>query len=208
MLETLLVNLREHGIKYLLTVLFGAVAWWLGNRRARANWRNREFADRLNVSLNILQDGRLLIRTILEKSCVEIFLNSAAVDSVLASTKQTTAADPLLPLPKDDYWYYLNAVLNEVSEKFAEGQIRRDLGLPVSSGQYLMCLTYESAGQLRTRKVRAMVIQKSVLLSLPTEQPKFNSEHHITRWETLHKMKATYATKPWQFIEVEICIAT
>ena len=206
MLDTLLVNFREHGIKYLLTALFGAVAWWLGNRRAKANWRKREFADRLNVSLNILADGRLLIRTLLEKSCEAIFLNSAAVDAVLAATKQTTAADPLLPLPKDDYWYYLNAVLNEVSEKFAEGQVRRDLGLPVNSAQFLMCLTYESAGQLKTRKVRAMVIQKSVLLSLPTDPPKFNSEHHITRWETLHKMKAAYAARSWQFIEVEICI--
>ena len=206
MLETLLVNLREHGIKYLLTAGFGAIAWWLGNRRARASWRKREFGDRLNVSLNIVADGRLLIRTLLEKSCQAVFLNSAAVDTVLASSKKTTAADPLLPLPQEDYWYFLNAVLNEVSEKFAEGQLKRDLGMPVTAGQYLMCLTYESAGQLKTRKVRAMVIQKSVLLGLPVEPPKFTSEHHITRWETLQRMKAAYGVKPWQFVEVEICV--
>ncbi len=206
MLETLLTNLREHGLKYLYTLAFGAIAWWLGNRRARARWRKREFGDRLNVSLNIVADGRLLIRTLLEKSCEAVFLNSAAVENVLAASKQTTAADPLLPLPQDDYWYYLNAVLNEVGEKFAEGQIRRDLGLPVTSGQYLLCLTYESAGQLKTRKVRAMVIRKETLLALPQEAPKFTSEHHITRWETLHKMKDAYQKRPWQFVEVEICL--
>jgi hypothetical protein len=206
MLETLLINLREHGIKYLLTAAFGAVAWWLGNRRARAKWRRREFSDRLNVSLNILVDGKLLIRTLMEKSCGEVFLNSAAVDAMLAASRQTTAADPILPLPKEDYWYFLNAVLNEVSEKFAEGQIRRDLGLPITRGEYVLCLTYESAGQLKTRKVRAMVIRKDALLSLPTEPPKFNSEHHITRWETLHKMKAAYAATPERFIAVEICV--
>lgn len=205
MLETLLINLREHGIKYLMTAGFAAVAWWLGNRRARAKWRRREFSDRLNVSLNVLLDGKLLIRTLMEKSCEEVFLNSAAVEAVLAASKQTNEADPLLPLPKEDYWYFLNAVLNEVSEKFAEGQIRRDLSLPVTRGEYVLCLTYESAGQLKTRKVRAMVIRKDVLLSLPAEAPKFNSEHHITRWKTLHTMKAAYGLTPERFLAVEIC---
>src|SRR5436190_1953837 len=161
MLENILFYLREHGIKYLFGAAFGAVAWWLGNRRARARWQKREFGDRLNVSLNILTDGRLFIRTILEKS---------------------------------------------LSEKFADGQVKRDLGLPVTCGSYVMCLTYESAGQLKTRKVRAMMIKKETLQSLPTEPPKFTSEHHITRWETLHKMKAAYEARPWQFISVEICV--
>jgi len=206
MLETLFHSLREHGLKYLFGAAFGVIAWWLGNRRARAKWQKREFGDRLNVSLNTVADGRLLIRTLLEKSLSEVLLNTAAVDAVTAATKQTTAANPILPLPKDDTWYFLNAVLNEVSEKFAEGQIRRDLGQPVTCGTYLMCLTYESAGQLRTRKVRAMIIRKETLLSLPAEPPKFSSEHHITRWETLHKLKNAYQAKPWQFIELEICV--
>ena len=30
MLETFLIYLREHGIKYLFGAAFGAVAWWLG----------------------------------------------------------------------------------------------------------------------------------------------------------------------------------
>jgi hypothetical protein len=206
MLENILFYLREHGIKYLFGAAFGAIAWWLGNRRAKAKWQKREFGDRLNVSLNILTDGRLFIRTLLEKGLAEVFLNSAAVDVVTAATKQTTGADPILPLPKEDYWYYLNAVLNEISERFADGQVKRDLGQPVNCGSYAMCLTYESVGQLKTRKVRAMLIRKETLLSLPVEPPKFTSEHHITRWETLHKIKAAYQTKPWQFISVEICV--
>ena len=55
----------------------------------------------------------LLIRTLLEKSCEEIFLNKVAVETIVAAARKTTERNPLLPLPKEDYWYYLNAVLNE-----------------------------------------------------------------------------------------------
>lgn len=206
MLESLLKNLQDHGIKYLLAGAFAAIGWWIGLRRARARWRRREFLDRINVSLNILNEGRLQIRTLVEKSCDEVFLNSAAVETVLAAAKKTTADNPILPLPQNDSWYFLNAVLNEVGEQFAEGQVKRDLGLPVTRGQYLLCLTYESAGELRTRKIRAMMIRKDILLNLPAETPQFDSPHHITRWKTLQHMRAAYEKTPEQFIAVEICL--
>jgi hypothetical protein len=206
MLEQIWSNVRDHGIKYLVAGLFAAAAWYVGNRRAHAKWRRREFLDRLNVSMNLLIDGRLQIRTLLEKSCQDVFLNSAAVEAVVTASKRTTAADPILPLPKDDYWYFLNAVLNDVAEQFAEGTVKRDLGLPVNRGLYLMCLTFETAGELRTRKVRAMMVRKDVLLNLPEETPKFDSPHHVTRWQTLQQMRGAYETSPWRFIEVEICL--
>ncbi len=206
MLETILTHLRDRGLQWLvalaITSLGGLVAWW----KARQRWRRREFLDRLNVSLNLLVDGKLLIRTLLEKSCQDIFLNSMAVKEVLKASGQTTPTDPLLPLPQEDYWYYLNAVLNEVGEKFSAGQIRRDLGEPVRRGLYLVALTFECAGEMKTRKIRAMVIRKELLVDLPAETPQFNSPHHITRWNTLQQMKAAYAATPWKFIEMELCV--
>lgn len=182
------------------------IGWWIGKRRAQAAWKKKEFLDRLNVSLNSIIDGKLLIRTVLEKSCQEIFLNTVAVEAVLEASKQTTATDSTLPLPKDEYWYYLNSVLNEIAEKFALGAVKRDLGQPAQVARYVICLTCESAGELKTRKVRAMLVQKSLLDALPAECPKLESPHHSTRWDTLKQLAAERMKNPYKFLEIEVAI--
>jgi hypothetical protein len=206
LIDTLVGHASDHWVKIATAAAFMLIGWFFGKRRAKANWAKKEFLDRLNVSLNVIENGKLLIRTILEKRCEDVFLNSVAAETVVQASRQTTADDPLLPLPKDDYWYYLNAVLNEIAEKFAEGQIRRDMGLPVQKTVYVMCLTSESAGPLKTRKVRAMVVRKSLLEKLPAEPPAVESPHHVTRWETLKKLAAAYQTTPHRFLEMEICV--
>ena len=114
--------LDDNWLKFLTGLLLAGAGWFLGQWRARRKWQKKEFLDRLNVSLNTIQDGRLLIRTVLEKSCQEIFLNDLAVAAVTDASQRTTEGDPTLPLPQDDYWYYLNSVLNEVGEQFSEGR--------------------------------------------------------------------------------------
>ena len=184
--------------------MFTILGWGVGRWRARRAWQKRDFLNRLNFSLNLLQDGKLQIRTLMEKSCEDVFLNQSASERVLASAKQTTAAHPFLPLPQADYWYYLNQVLNELAEKFATGPLKRDLKLPVTSALYLVCLTSESAGEIRTRKIRAMIIRKVQLQQLPESVPQLESPHHITRWETLQKMQAAYQKTPYLFLEMEL----
>ncbi len=199
-------TLHDHWTKFLYAALIAAVSWFLGRRRERAQWGRREFFDRLNISLNEIRDGKLMIRTIAEESCLEVFLNSVAVSVLVGAARHTTVDDPLLELPEHDYWYYLNSVLNKVGEKFAEGQIRRDMGLPVTTARYVMCLTSESAGEVRTRKIRAMLIQKNLLLNLPKEEPTYESPTHATRWKTLKYLAAQIERTPYKFREVEICI--
>lgn len=203
-LEQWIGQVREHGSKLLAAAVFTVIGWGIGRWRSRRAWRNRDFLNRLNFSLNLLVDGKLLIRTLMEKSCEEVFLNQSAAEAVLASAKRTTAANPLLPLPNEDTWYFLNQVLNELAEKFAEAPLKRDLKLPATTARYLVCLTSESAGEIRTRKIRAMIIRKDQLLSLPAEAPQFESPHHITRWETLRIMQVRYSTTPEQFLELEL----
>lgn len=196
----------QHWAKFVTAALFMAVGWYVGRRRAMSEWRRKQFFGRLNISLNTLQDGYLRIRTIVEKTCDEVFLNSLAADTVSKAARKTTEKNPILALAKDDYWYYLNAVLNEVAERFAAGQVKQDLGLPVTKDRYLICLTSENAGALRTRKVRAMLIKKKVLEALPEEEPKFEHPNHRTRWETLQFLAAEYRKQPHQFIEMEIAM--
>jgi hypothetical protein len=196
-----------HWVKFLTGLAFMAVGWWIGKRRARAEWRKKQFFDRLNISLNILTPGQpLLIRTLVEKSCQEIFLNKVAVETVLDAAKRTTERNPILPLPRNDYWYYLNAVLNEMAEKFSVGELRRDLGQPVTTGRYLICLTSEAAGAIRTRKIRAMTVRKEVLLNLPADPPPFERPWHSNRWDTLKVLADEYRRDPEQFMEVELSV--
>jgi hypothetical protein len=179
--------------------LFG---WW----RARKRWQKKEFFDRVNFSLNSLVDGKLLIRTLMETSCKAVFLNQVAVNQILTAAKQTTAADPIIPLAQDDYWFFLNGALNEVSEKFATGFLKRDLGASVQTGRYLLCLTNECDGDIRTRKIRVMLIQQQLLEKLPEEQPELESPNHSTRWKTLQAMSERYQSTPHQFLSVEILL--
>lgn len=205
-LDTIAEYLHEHWIKFLVAMLFMAAGWWFGKRRAASQWKRREFLGRINFSLNTLQEGKLLIRTLSEKSCEEVFLNQIAVEKVIAAARETTADDPTLPLPQDEYWFYLNPVLNELSEQFSLGMLSRDMGLPVERASYLIALTSERAGEIRTQKIRAMVIHKTLLENLPEEEPEYESKNHATRWKTLNTLARLYKTQPWKFQDVEICI--
>lgn len=198
--------ITEHWLKAVMAALFLGVGWLWGQRRAKIQWQKKEFLDRLNISLNTIADGTLLIRTLVEKPCEEVFLNSVAVKQLLAAAPQTTADDSVIPLPKDDYWYFLNSVLNEISEQFAFGLIKRDLGLEVKGERYLICLTNECDGEIRTRKIRAMVVQKKLLTKLPEEPPKFESPNHATRWRTLQQLAAGFDKEPHRFLDMEICV--
>lgn len=199
-------TLREHSVKVLAGFVLMLVGWYFGRVRARRHWEKQEFLDRLNLSLNTINDGVLKIRTLSEKRCEDVFLNSVAAETVTHLAKRTTAKDPILPIPQDDMWYFLNAVLNDLSEQFAVGLLKRDLGSPVASAIYLVALTCETAGDMRTRKIRAMVVKKSLLTNLPAEAPKFEADRHGTRWQTLQFLAAEYAKNPWRFLEVELCV--
>lgn len=187
-------------------VLAAGLASYLAGRRAKMRWLKRDFLNRFNVSLTTIEDGVLKIRTILEMDCDTIFLNPAASKRIVQFARQTTVDDPVLPIPKDDCWQFQNAVLNEISERFAAGQIRRDLGLPVERGEYVLCLTCERAGAVRTQKVRGLLMKKALLLQLPKTKPSFESPSHETRWTTLQQLASQWESHSYRFIELEICI--
>lgn len=198
--------LREHWAKILYSLAALLVGTWWGKRRARAEWSKKRFLDRLNFSLNSVRDGTLEIRTLGEMNCRDVFLNEVAAERVRAAALKTSADNAILPLAPEERWYMLNAVLNEISERFAPGFLKRDLNQPAQCGQYLICLTYENAGDLKTRKIRAMIVRKSLLLDLPADAPKFERPHHDIRFNTLRQLAAAHAADPSNFLDVEICI--
>tara|TARA_R110002096_G_scaffold147671_29_gene307908 strand:- start:1703 stop:2311 length:609 start_codon:yes stop_codon:yes gene_type:complete len=197
--------LKEYWFELTTSLIFLGAGWAIGMHRAKRKWAKREFYDRLNVSLNILRDGKLKIRTLVEKSCEEVFLNAATTQAVTEAARRTNSNDSILDLPIDEYWFYLNSVLNEISEHFAAGYLKRDAGEALLTEKYLVCLTSEEAPEIRQRKVRAMMIRKDVLTQLPAEKPQFESPFHETRWKTLQQISAEYGREPRRFIEVEVC---
>jgi len=198
--------LRDHWASVVFSLAgIGVGAWW-GRHRARRQWERKEFLHRLNVSLTSIHRGTLRIRTVLEKNLQDVLLNRVATEKVLDAATRTTEADPVLPLAKDDAWFLLNGVLNEVSEHFATGLLREDLGAPTATGRYLICLTHEVAGAVRTRKIRAMMVQRELLENLPDACPALESPNHTTRWDTLQVMARLWQTEPWHFLQVEVSV--
>lgn len=204
--KTIVSEVQEHFLKVLVGFVLMGLGWYFGQWRAHFNWKNREFLDRLNFSLNWIEGGTLRLRTLAEKPCEDVFLNLTATTAVLNAAKQTTESQAILPLPDEDYWYYLNSVLNELSMQFAEGHLRKEQGQPVSTATYLIAITCEHAKELRMRKIRAMIIQKSLLLQLPKVPPKFEKPHHSVRWATLVELSRLYSQHPGRFLEVELSV--
>ena len=198
--------ISDHWLKAVTAVGLTTLGWLVAHWRASRAWKKREFYERINFSLNSVVDGTLRIRTLCEKSCTEVFLNDFAVNQLMRLVDQTTPEDPCVPIPQKDSWYFLNAILNELSEQFALGLLRRDAGQSAESLDYLICLTNECDGELRTRKLRAMVIRRDLLLELPADPPRFESPHHRIRWQTLTQLQARYASEPWRFLEVELVV--
>ncbi|MGL6097656.1 MAG: hypothetical protein ACRC7O_17890 [Fimbriiglobus sp.] len=189
------------------TPLSFLVGRYWGRYKARREWHAKEFMGRVIVSLNVFADGFLKIRTVMERSLEEVFLNQVAVDKVLAAAEKCTTADPLLPLEPNDRWYILNFVLNAVAEHFVDGQVRLDAGQPVTKVRYALFLTCELVGEERVRKVRAMLVKEEILRNFPeTAGIGLENPWHIDRVKTLRRAAEVFAADPDQFLVLEVCV--
>jgi hypothetical protein len=189
------------------TVTFFAGRWW-GRYKANRQWHKKEFLDRIIVSLNIFNDGFLKIRTVLERSLEQVFLNPVAVDKVWDAANATTTDHPIMVIPKADRWYLLNFVLNAVTEHFVAGHIKQDAGLPVTKLRYALFLTCEMVGDERIRKVRAMLVRQDVLENFPyaDTMPQLENHWHDVRVKTLRRAAELYKKEPDNFLTLEVCV--
>lgn len=189
------------------TATFFAGRWW-GRYKANRQWQRKEFLDRVIVSMNIFADGALKIRTVLERSLEQVFLNPIAVQKVWAAAKACTIDNPIMPIAKPDRWYLLNFVLNSVSEFFVDGQVRLDAGQPVTKVRYALFLTCELVGEERIRKVRAMLVRQDVLENFPYPDtlPKLENPWHDARVTTLRKAANLFQKEPDNFLTLEVCV--
>jgi hypothetical protein len=196
--------IREHAFDVVSGVGLLVCGWFVGRWRTTRQWASQEFFARLHISLTLIRDGRLSIRTLGERSCIDVFGNSEAARAIADAARRTPHDDPLLDLPREGYWSFLNSVVNELSSLCAQGFIADDLGATVRRGSYIVCLTCERGADVRTRKVRAILVRKEVLFALPESMPSLDREQDVVRWRTLQSLAADYPKRPWRYVEVEL----
>jgi hypothetical protein len=208
-MAALITFVQQHWTEAVASIVSLILGGLFGRWRAWKRFSNRAFFDRITVSLNYVEDGKFKIRTLLERSAMEVFRNAEMMRAVMAACGKK-GQGPLLALPEKDYWYYLNPVLNVISERFAEGYVRREAGVGGSEQTYLLFLTCENdeGVAVRQRKVRAMLIRESVLLSTVDVTPEFRNEFQKARWETLRKVRQELATRPEtkRIRQVTVCV--
>lgn len=189
------------------TATFFAGRWW-GQYKANRQWQKKEFLDRITVSLNIFAGGYLKIRTVMERSLSEIFLNKVAIAKIWAAARATAPDRPVMPIPKEDRWYLLNFVLNAVAEHFVNGHVKQDAGQPVATVKYALFLTCELSGEIRIHKVRAMLVREDLLLDFPyaDAMPQLERDWHSDRIKTLRQAAELYKKEPDNFLTLEVCI--
>lgn len=182
---------------------------YYGRWKARREWESKEFLHRVIVSINIFQDGFLKIRTVMERSLDEMFLNPIAIELVQKAARDCTEANPIMPIPKKDRWFVLNFVLNAVAEHFIAGQIRLDAGQPVTLVKYSLFLTCELVGDERIRKVRAMLVRSELLENFPyggENMPQFENPWHKDRIRTLQTAAEWLKKEPDLFLTLEAAV--
>lgn len=196
------------GLPIVTTVASFLIGRWWGQFRARRQWARKDFLGRIIVSANLLQENRLRIRTIMERTLEEMFPNALVVEKVRDAALKTTPQNPIMPIDKEDCWFILNFVLNSVAEHFVQGIIKMDAGQPVTKVTYALFLTCEQVGEERIRKVRAMLLRKELLENFPypDSMPELENPWHADRIITLRHAAAAYKTNPELFLHLEVCV--
>lgn len=197
----------DHWLKILCGVLLAFGGTILAKWKQRRDYYKREFLQRLNLSLNFIEDGVLRIRTIFEMNLGDVLFNQELVNKVLKAAKEK---DVLLKMDKDTQWLVNNSILNEIAERFAEGQLAHAQGITVSTEPYLFCLTCEKDDDVRIRKLRVMLIHKNMIdriLDPDSKMPNFERPYHNVRWDTLRQMaKAWKERGNYQVARMDISI--
>lgn len=147
----------------------GFIATWTGIAlvyfRKRFYWHRKHFLEQVNFSLNYLQDGQLVMRTLMELPSQEVWLNEFGVQRINNAAKKTTPTNPFITLEDPRDQQFINrAVLNSLSEHFSEVYLARALGIPVQTGKFYFTITCEKYEEMRTYKLRVLIADEKTLL--------------------------------------------
>jgi hypothetical protein len=157
--------LRPHWNTIALVITWAGIA--IAYLRRRAQWRSKQFLARVNFSLNYVVGDTLTMRTLMETTASGVWLNEYGVGHVIAAARRAAVDQPFLLLQDPADRDFVNrAVLNVLSERFAETYLAASLGRPVLIKPHLFGLTCEKYGDIRTLKLRVLIIEEKTLVEL------------------------------------------
>jgi hypothetical protein len=178
------------------------VGTWVGIAiialRRRQHWRSKHFWTQVNFSLNYRIGDQLAMRTLLESTAPEVWPNEYGVRKVLSAAARTTIEQPFILLDDSRDQEFVNrAVLNALSERFAEVFVAASLGLPVRTGTYCFAVTCEKYVEIRTLKLRVLIMEEQALHALfgpegMAEQLVVKNHVYRARLQTLRGLYALY----------------
>ena len=156
-------------------------------------------------SLNTLSEANgsctLLLRTLLEESAASVWINDYGVGRVLKAARRTTFENPFLQIEGErDRDLVMIAVLNVLSERFSDAFVAQALGIPATTESFLYGLTWERYGEMKTQKLRVMVIKQSDLQRMfdsriDSGEINVAEESHRPRLNTLHHMYRLWTSR-------------
>ena len=86
---------------------------------------------------------------------------------MLKAARRTTVETPFLQITEArDRDLMMIAVLNVLSERFSDAFVARVLGIRAKTDTFLYGLTWERYGEMKTQKLRVIVIKRSDLQSM------------------------------------------
>lgn len=163
--EQVMGFIKQYGSTFALLLTWGGIA--VVYLRKRVDWARKSFLGQVNFSLNFVENNTLLLRTLMEESATAVWLNDYGVKQVTAAAEEVTLEQPFLVMTDDnDMDFIKRAVLNVLSERFAEAFVARSQGVPVNSATYVFGITFEKYADIRTRKLRVLLMEEKQLASL------------------------------------------
>jgi len=200
-----------NGGSFVVGALSSAVLFFVRQKveqyRARRKMVHREFLDRINVSLNLLADGKLKIRTIFERPLDEVIHNPHVAEELRRAALSASINDEAVVHVPSRSWFLLNCILNAIAERFSEGAFREERGSPVVRTVYAFWVTCEPVKEQRERKIRVFLLRKELLQAFPflDEMPLLETEKHRDRVIALRRASQLFQTNPEYFSTIEIC---
>lgn len=161
--------------------------------RKRIDWQHKRFSNQVNFSLNLIEEKNkqsyLHIRTLFEDDALNVWLNEHGVAVVRKAAAKTTLEDPFIRISdQTERDAIMTGLLNVLSEKYSEAFIARSLGLQVHTDTFLFGLTWERYGEMKTEKLRAIVVRKNILERMQGTDIKTLEASHKPRLHTLKTM--------------------
>jgi len=212
MYESMALKAASEGLKissgyvsdFITALVVGGIMALILLYQDRRDWKASKFGKRVNISLNIINENTLHIRTLMEAQVVSVFLSSYARSLVKKAAKKTTVKDPFLNFPTEqDEWMVYNEILNAVSSLCAQDFLKATVrGAEFAEEPFLMAITWERDSEARVQKLRVLLVQESTLREFG-EQHK-NGNHtavevpsHESRLTTLLHLHEKLENNEW-----------